>query len=367
MKQLQRFWKTPDRHNGIFAAHEDRVKYYLYEEYGKKIGTSMSGAYYMVKPLLPRWLQIFLRREYARFQKNRFPRWPIDETLENLRTAPFKGCVNHGGTPYIWFWPSGKKFTFVITHDVESEKGLRNIAELCAIEEDLGLRSAFFFVGNKYPIDEALINTLRDKGFEVAIHGWKHDGKLFSSRAIFKDRLNKLISYKSRWGAVGFRSPSLLRNIDWMCDLPFEYDSSFPDTDPFGPQGNGCLSIFPFFIGDIVELPITLAQDHTLFSILGQSNIETWKDKIDWIEEKHGLAMIIVHPDYLLQGCAKKLYRDVLAYILKKENVWFALPREVAEWWRNRDASSLQGIDEKYEIVGPARDLGAISYIRGLP
>ena len=58
------------------------------------------------------------------------------------------------------------------------------------------------------------------------------------------------------------------RNADWMPELGCLYDSSFPDTYPFEPQAGGCCSIFPFFLGDLVELPITLVQDHTMWEIL---------------------------------------------------------------------------------------------------
>jgi hypothetical protein len=60
-----------------------------------------------------------------------------------------------------------------------------------------------------------------------------------------------------------------------MASLPFEYDSSYPDTDPFEPQPGGCCSWLPYFNGPLVELPITLPQDHTLFVIPRRIGAET--------------------------------------------------------------------------------------------
>ena len=112
------------------------------------------------------------------------------------------------------------------------------------------------------------LRHIRAKGCEIGLHGIKHDCKLFESRASFEAELPKIHRYLREWQAVGFRSPATHRNADWMPELGCLYDSSFPDTDPFEPQGGGCCSIFPFFLGDLVELPITLVQDHTMLEIL---------------------------------------------------------------------------------------------------
>ena len=84
-----------------------------------------------------------------------------------------------------------------------------------------------------------------------------------------------------------------------MRELGCSYDSSFPDTDPFEPQSGGCCSILPYFFGDVVELPITLIQDHTMWEILRRDDIALWTDKATWVAERHGLVNVIVHPDYL--------------------------------------------------------------------
>ena len=80
--------------------------------------------------------------------------------------------------------------------------------------------------------------------------------------------------------------------------LGFDYDSSYPDTDPYEPQPGGCCSWLPFFNGDLVELPITLPQDHTLFEILGASTSALWLDKARFLRDRGGMALMITHPDY---------------------------------------------------------------------
>src|SRR5207253_2090743 len=134
---------------------------------------------------------------------------------------------------------------------------------------------------------------------EIGLHGIDHKCKLFATRQRFEADLPKIHRYMEEWGAVGFRSPALHRNADWMPELRCDYDSSFPDTDPYEPQPGGCCSLLPFFVGDVVELPITLPQDHTLFVILGARDARTWLDKVAWIRERGGLAVVLTHPDYV--------------------------------------------------------------------
>ena len=125
--------------------------------------------------------------------------------------------------------------------------------------------------GTRFP--PGCSTKLRASGCEVGLHGIKHDGKLFESRAQFESNLPKIHFYLEKWDVLGFRSPATRRDSRWMHELDCLYDSSFPDTDPFEPQAGGCCSIFPFMFGDVVELPITLLQDHTLLEILRRRDV----------------------------------------------------------------------------------------------
>ena len=142
-----------------------------------------------------------------------------------------------------------------------------------------------------------------------------------------------------------------------MPELGSLYDSSFPDTDPFEPQPGGCCSILPYFLEDLVELPITLVQDHTLWEILRRNTIEAWTQKSDWIVANGGLINLITHPDYLDRPERLRMYDEFLRYLAAQQNGWHALPREVAEWWRTR--SGLECVEDesgpRIEGVGAER------------
>jgi hypothetical protein len=243
--------------------------------------------------------------------------------------------------PIVNFWPDGRRFAVVVTHDVESSAGAENVQPLLELERRHGIVSSWNFVAEDYPIPAGLFDRVRAAGGEVGLHGVTHDGKLFGDRQTFDAQLVKIHRYLHDWDAVGFRSPGTRRNVDWMPELGCLYDSSFPDTDPFEPQPGGCCSILPYFLGDLVELPITLPQDHTLWEILRVRSIDVWRRKADWVIAHHGLINVIIHPDYVIDPERLRLYDELLAYLrgqIDRDHGWHALPREVASWWKARAA-----------------------------
>lgn len=313
----------------------------LYERYRGPTNRSRKlEAYYALKPLIPRRLQLALRRAYApRQAKAQFPAWPAEPALVDHRDAQLLARLRGEGAaqlPFVNFWPDRKRWAAVLTHDVEGPAGVANVMRVVELERRYGFVSAWNFVAEWYPIPDGLFGELRSAGCEIGLHGILHDGKLFSSREVFEANLPKIERYARAWDAVGFRSPATGRNAQWMHELPVEYDSSFPDSDPFEPQPGGCCSIMPFFFGDVVELPITLTQDHTVFEILREPGIDLWRRKSEWLMQRHGLINIIIHPDYVVEQRYLDRYEAFLAFLADQEGGWHALPRDVARWWRQR-------------------------------
>ena len=327
------------------------------------------GLYYALKPLVPRSVQLALRRAYARRQRGReFPAWPIEPILVRHQQEQFRrqlAASADGRAPFVGFWPNGRRFCFVLTHDVEGPAGVDNVRRVLEVERRHGLVSSWNFVPEDYSVDPALFDELRASGCEIGVHGVTHDGKLFQDRARFTAALPKIERYLAEWGAVGFRSPATRRNAEWMADLPVLYDSSFPDTDPYEPQPGGCCSIFPFFFGEVVELPITLVQDHTLFEILGGRSIDCWAEKSEWIAAHHGLVNVIVHPDYMLDSERLGLYDELLGFLAARPGAWHALPRDVARWWRRRAGLTVATVPgASPEVVGQGKGDATITYAR---
>jgi peptidoglycan/xylan/chitin deacetylase (PgdA/CDA1 family) len=300
--------------------------------------------YYHLKPVLPRALTRVLRQLYSSPEKSSagIP-WPIEPRYMKflwatmarlLRIVPeHELCIRP-------FWPEGFRYALVLTHDIESNEGQKYVRAVADLEESLGFRSSFNFVPEGYPLDMDLIDELRQRGFEIGVHGLTHDGKLFNSRAKFERSAEKINGYLRDLGAVGFRAPLTIRHPEWMQALNIEYDLSFFDTDPFEPIPGGTMSIWPFFLGHFVELPYTLVQDYTLTSILQETSPRIWLEKVDFIQAHRGMALINTHPDYLQNQTTRCIYHEFLQNIKGRQDSWNALPREVAAWWRARTSSN---------------------------
>jgi hypothetical protein len=329
---------------------------------GSRLRGAAMSAYYTVRPVLPRRLQIAARRLYSRLQgRTPFPRWPVEPSLDDLLDRVLGWVTVLAGRPVPWIapWPDGHRWAFVLTHDVETEEGLRRMRLLRAVEERTGSHSSWNFVPGRYPVPHELVAELQACGNEVGLHGLEHDGRDLEP-GHFERRLPEMRRHAERWGAVGFRSPATHRSWDAMARLPFAYDSSFPDTDPYEPQPGGCCSLLPFFVGDVVELPITLPQDHTLFVILRAQDARTWLDKVAWIRERGGLAVVLTHPDYVDAAPALPAYEELLTSVGADPDVWRPLPKEVAAWWRRRAATEVVPDGDGWSLTGPAAREAAI-------
>jgi len=302
--------------------------------------TWMLRAYYALRPLVPRRFQLMLRRFYAKSRAAKAVlRWPIDGLYVALAEAYLAVRLESSERSALSVarrWPVGYRAGATLTHDVEGAVGQSKCRDVAALEESKGFRSSFNFVAERYRVDIALMEELRARGFEIGLHGIKHDGKKFSSRRVFDQRVRRLAHYRDAWGVEGFRSPATHRRWDWMPELPFAYDSSYPDTDPFEPLPGGCGSPWPFRLGDLVELPITMPQDHTSWEILRQPALGLWRSKVDWLVRCGGLINIVVHPDYLNNSTRWNEYEAFLDVIRATTDVWVQVPKAIARWWRER-------------------------------
>lgn len=298
----------------------------------------LNRTYYLLKPYLPYGLRVSMRRIRAKVKlSSSRSTWPIDPSA--------------GFTPPNWpGWAGGKKFAFVLTHDVEGTKGLERVKQLMDLELAHGFRSCFNFVPeSEYRLPAGLRAVMEKKGFEIGVHGLYHDGKLYNSKEGFATRADKIRGYLQEWKSVGFRSPLMQHNLAWLHQLGVEYDASTFDTDPFEPESDGYRTIFPFWVANpdgagYVELPYSIPQDFTLFEVLQQRDNNVWKRKLDWVAEHGGMALINTHPDYMSFKGARcerdefpaEMYSDFLSYVRAKYegSYWHVNPRELASYYR---------------------------------
>lgn len=301
----------------------------------------LRNLYYTLKPILPWSLRMGIRRFFAKRKLEKVKDvWPINEVA--------------GEKPEGWRgWPDGKQFAFVLTHDVESQKGLDNVRKLAELEMELGFRSSFNLIPEgEYTVPKELRDWLTDNGFEIGVHDLHHDGKLFNSREEFAENAKHINRYAKEWEAVGFRSGFMLRNLEWIDKLEIDYDASTFDTDPFEHQPKGAGTIFPYWIKSRIskrkfqylELPYTLPQDSTLFLLFNDKKVDVWKKKTDWIAKNGGMVLLNSHPDYtgFSSNPGKSefpvlIYKDFLNYIRSEYSgrYWHSNPKQLAQLAKN--------------------------------
>jgi hypothetical protein len=348
-----------------------RHEHYVNETDSNILRSHIAAIYYLFRPILPRGIRKYLQRAYLRrWNKLQMPQWPVDTTVDDvlgqLLLVMLKTEVATARIPFIWFWPDGASSCAIMTHDVETEAGLRNCSALMDIDGSFGMPAAYEIVPeDRYHVSSEFINELKTCGFEVNVQDLNHDGLLFRSEQEFRRRAERINAYGEKFGARGFRSGALYRNCDWFSALRFEYDMSVPNVAHLDPQRGGCCTVMPYFIDHILELPVTTTQDYSLFYVLNQYSLDLWRQQIDLIRNKHGLVSFITHPDYLVDTDARNVYRDLLsclAELRNTERMWIATPGEVNDWWRQRAELRIVEKGTDVQIEGPGSERARLAY-----
>jgi hypothetical protein len=324
--------------------------------------------YYAFRPFMGVSFRKHLQRRYLKgWQQMAFPHWPVDRTVECVLEASLMlglESQHSNEVPFVWFWPGGHDGCLILTHDVETETGRDFAPQLADIDASFGFKSSFQIVPEqRYEVTESFLDSLRSRGSEINLHGLNHDGHLFENREIFVECAKRINQYARQYGAAGFRSPVLYRNLDWYGEFEVSYDMTVPNCAHLDPQRGGCCTVMPYFIGDVLELPLTTTQDYALFHFLDENSIDLWKRQIDLILQKNGLISFNIHPDYIIEEPYRSLYFELLDYLVavcEDRHVWRALPKQVNDWWRTRQKLTVvEGIDAYVEGAGSERaDIG---------
>jgi hypothetical protein len=341
-----------------------------FREEGRVLNELVRRAYYLIRPVLGVPVRRHLQRTLLRGWKDIiFPNWPVDATVEHIHQTLLALSLKAQGVesiPFIWFWPEGFSSCAILTHDVEDPSGKDFCAGVMDLDEAAGLRSSFQLVPeNRYSVTPSFRDSITSRGFEVNVHDLKHDGRLYAEHGEFLRRAKRINNYIREYGAQGFRSGILYRNADWYDAFEFSYDMSIPNMGHLDPQRGGCCTVMPYFIGKIIELPLTCTQDYTLFQILGDYSIDLWKNQIALVQGNHGLISFIVHPDYIIEQRAQDTYKALLGHLARLRadgSTWTALPRDVANWWRQRSRMELMYENCRWRVEGQGKERARVAY-----
>jgi hypothetical protein len=258
--------------------------------------------------------------------------------------------------PRIGFWRKGKSYALAITHDVETKLGLEDGAgRLADIESKLGVRSTWNVPSERYPLSSQLLISLATAG-EVGGHDTKHDGRL-----IFEDFENKVervgrcksrLESLSRKEVRGFRAPLLQHGrelTDALGRAGFQYDSSAPSWERLSPTSlkpHGVGTVFPFFISGMLEIPVSLPQDHQLIRVSGLTVSEAVEELFrvaGWVRGVGGACVLLVHPDYEFgQPENSEEYYRLLERFKSDPECEILTLGELAQWWTHRANSQIE-------------------------
>ena len=333
-------------------------------------GSAIQKFYYQLRPLLNVGVRKHLQKvRLSGWDKIPFPSWPVDHSVDSLMEKALTLTLKaQGGStiPFIWFWPEGASSCAMMTHDVEGDAGIDFCGELMDIDDSFGIKSAFQLIPEGREEQWRRTATkLRVRGFEVNLHDLNHDGRLFADRESFRQHAKRINCYAREFGCDGFRSGAMYREQSWYGALELAYDMSVPNAAHLEPQRGGCCTVMPYFVGNVLELPLTTVQDYSLFHILDDYSTTLWKEQMRLITAQHGLISVIAHPDYLVGQREREVYVELLRHIAElreRDGVWVALPGEINRWWRARQQMTLLQSADGWRIDGPDSDRARVAY-----
>jgi hypothetical protein len=272
--------------------------------------------------------------------------------VECLRTVFLASLVVSTGLaiPRIAFWRKGKSHALAISHDVETKLGLEDGAGRCAdVESKLGVRSTWNIPSERYPLSSQLLISMASAG-EIGGHDTKHDGRLIFES--FENKVERVGRCKSRLESLckrevrGFRSPLLQHGrelLDALGETGYMYDSSAPSWEPLSPTSlrpHGVGTVFPFFVSGVLEIPVSLPQDHQLIRVSGLTASEA-VDELFRVSQSirgvGGACVLLVHPDYEFgQPENTEEYYRLLEKFKSDPECEILTLGELAEWWTHR-------------------------------
>ena len=251
--------------------------------------------------------------------------------------------------PTVPFWPEGKKYCLCITHDIETNQGLKNALKLMVIERKYGIRSAWNIPTERYPLDLEIIKILAENG-EIGAHGTNHDGRLINlTKQRLLERMRRCRSTLTKTTEVevhGFRAPILQHSheiIEAAAQTGYQYTSTtpvWPISNPIIKKAHGIGTAYPLILENgILEIPVTVPQDLQIIRMLGKTPkqcIQIWNQLKELIKSLRGLCTLLVHPDYeFSKPEGLENYDRFIKMAVNDKECWIATPNELAKWWKN--------------------------------
>jgi len=264
-------------------------------------------------------------------------------------------------------WPGNARCAVTLTFDFDAEAGwisrdpsvrdrpgilsqgrygakvsVPRILDVLAAE---GVPATFFIPGWVAERHPDRCRAIRDAGFEVAHHGYLHEradpAKPDEERVAFERglaALDAVLGVKP----VGYRAPGwdlTPITLDLCRTHGFLYSSNLMDD------------VYPYVHGDgappIVEIPVQWALDDAPFFMFNPRLVNRpmhspevvhgiWRDEFLGFYEWGGVFDLTCHPQLIGQPSRLRWLRELIRFMKRHDDVWWATCRQVAEHWLAR-------------------------------
>jgi len=270
-------------------------------------------------------------------------------------------------------WLDGARCAVCLTFDLDADISWRNILRRHKIMRDnpvvlsqgqygpkvgvprilkllkrYNLKAGFFIPGEvaeRYP---ETVREINREGHEIGHHGYSHRNPASCSLSEEKIELEKGLEVLEKLTGkkpIGYRAPAADMSdntLSLLCDYDFIYDSSMMGDD------------IPYVVkvkeNEIVELPIRWILDDWVYfgfnyfpPLEYQSGIsshrkvfEIWSDEFEAVYEEGLYFMLAMHPQTMGIPSRTKMLEKLIQLMISKKGVWFATPREICRFWKEK-------------------------------
>lgn len=260
-------------------------------------------------------------------------RYPLDENF-NRYLFHLKQELGYDGL----FW-KGKQAVVCLSHDVDTLEGYRFLPTLIQLDHDYKIPAVVNVITHgDYQLDKGLLSELIQEGFEIGLHGYRHElGLARKSYNRIKTEIDRSLSLLQSLEVEvkGFRAPGFSISdavLSVLGDLGFCYDSSMQLCNGLY---HSCGISFPYRYPEknFWELPLAV-QDDLFFR---DASVEE-KEVLCILEkillqtiELGGVVFLNFHPCLLKNRIGfYKLFLEMLTSY--KDTVWIVLPGELCNW-----------------------------------
>ena len=267
-------------------------------------------------------------------------------------------------------WKDGAGCVVCLTFDYDADTSWRNILSRNNIErynqvvlsigeyapraalprilkllESHDIKAGFFVPGEVADRFTDSVKDIHDAGHELGHHGYHHKNPARltpSEEEVELERGSSALEKISGYKPVGYRAPAAdlsPTTFSLLIKHGLTYDSTMMNDDlPYVVETEG---------KKIVELPIRWMLDdwvHFGFnmfpSLAYQSGIssqekvfEIWSAEFEAVYDEGLYFMLTMHPQIMGVPSRSKMLGRLIELMKSKGDVWFATPREIAEYW----------------------------------